>query len=169
MRERYSFLATDFRKRIRQEAAASGNETDVSEVDKALEENIEVENAAETLQKDIYKQKAQKENNDRENGEKMRLQAIEKLGETQKRKALNDEMKKPLKRRSSGSDVVNYLKEKSAAMNAWKNEEMELRRMKLEAESKRHNELMQIMMNQQQQKQQNDLIISLPTHIYQKK
>lgn len=46
----------------------------------------------------------------------------------------------PIKRRTNGNDAVNYLKEKSNAMQQFRKEEMELKRMQLEAESKKHAE-----------------------------
>ena len=48
------------------------------------------------------------------------------------------EASRPVKRRSNGSDAVNYRREKSQAMNELRKEELELKRMKLEADSKKH-------------------------------
>ncbi|XP_028407855.1 nucleoporin GLE1-like [Dendronephthya gigantea] len=175
VRERYNLLAREFRKKTKDEESASGIEIDdVSEIDKALEDIVEVEDAADQNQQDVTEQKLQKENKDREDAESIRLMAMETLGETQKRKLVDNKANKPVKRRSNGSDAVNYLREKSAVMNEWKKEELDLQKRRLEADSKKHDELMQMMMNQQQiqqqqQKQQNDLILTLLTQLSHRK
>ena len=46
VRERYSLLSEKFRAKMRQEEKASGIETDLSEVEKALEEIAEKENCS---------------------------------------------------------------------------------------------------------------------------
>ena len=84
----------------------------------------------------------------------MRYRALKNLGGTQKRQR-KDEVEKETaaraRRRKSGSETMAYLREKNDLMQEWKMEEMQLRKQRLEAESKKeeqskkqHQDLMQV-------------------------
>ena len=85
----------------------------MTEVEMAFEEPIEKEDAAETEQRVVDNQKKAKDSQDRENAENIRKKAMERLGQTQKRKVDENESEgKRRKKRSSGSDTLNFLGEK---------------------------------------------------------
>lgn len=97
VRDRYNLLSKELRNKLKREEKESGIETDMTEVEMALEELIEKEDAAETEQKVVENQKKVKDSQDRENAESVRKKAMERLGQTQKRKA--DEGENEEKRR----------------------------------------------------------------------
>ena len=153
VRERYTLLSDKFRAKMRDEEKASGIDTDLSDVEKALEEIQQKEAVVEeTTQND-------KKKVDRAKAAEMRNRALENLGGTQKRQRKDEvesETEERAKRRRSGGDTVAYLREKK-----WKIEEMQLQKRRLEAESKReeqskkqHQDLMQVMLQQTKQQQE---------------
>ena len=87
VRDRYNVLSRELRNKLKREEKESGIETDMTEVEMALEELIEKEDAAETEQRVVENQKKVKDSQDRENAESVRKKAMERLGQTQKRKA----------------------------------------------------------------------------------
>ncbi|XP_067020485.1 mRNA export factor GLE1-like [Acropora muricata] len=184
VRDRYNLLSRELRK-LKREEKESGIETDMTEVEMALEELIEKEDAAETEQRVVENQKKVKDSQDRENAESVRKNAMERLGQTQKRKADEGESEgKKKKKRSSGSDTLNFLREKNEQVQEMQKQELELKRQQLEVESKKQENFMQMMLNQQQQqqrqlqnfqammsvqtKQQNDLILALVSKLTEK-
>ena len=171
---------------MKREKKESGVETDMTEVEMALEELIEKEDAAETEQRVVDNQKKAKDSQDRENAENIRKKAMERLGQTQKRKADENESEgKRRKKRSGGSDTLSFLREKNEQAQEMQKEELELRKQQLEVESKKQDNFMQVMLNQQQQqqkqmqdfqaimsiqaKQQSDLMLALVTKLVEKK
>ena len=142
---------------MRDEEQASGVETDLSEVEKALEEIAEKEAVAEdTVQND-------KKKVDNAKAVEMRNRALESLSGTQKRQRNEEqENEKPRsKSRRSGGDTIAYLREKNDLMQKWKTEELQLQKQRVEVESKRqdqstkeHQEMMQLMLEQTKQQQE---------------
>ena len=65
VRYRYNLLAKQLQAKLQTEKSASGIETDMSEIEKALEEIIEIEDASDQEQQGISDEKMQKENKDR--------------------------------------------------------------------------------------------------------
>ena len=113
VQDRYNLLSRESRNKLKREEKESGIETDMTEVEMALEELIEKEDAAETEQRVAENQKKVKNSQDRENAESVRKKAMERLGQTQKRKADEGASEgKRKKKRSSGSDTLNFLREK---------------------------------------------------------
>ena len=119
---------------MRDEEKESAIDTDLSDVEKALEETVEKETVVEeTAQNDEKKINSAK-------AAEMRYRALENLGGTQKRQRkdeVENETAARAKRRRSGSDTVAYLREKNDLMQKWKMEEMQLRKQRPEAESKK--------------------------------
>ena len=75
---------------------------------------------------------------------------MERLGQTQKRKADESESDgRKMKKRSSGSYTVNVLREKNEQAQEMQKQELELRKQQLEVESKKQDNFMQMMLNQQ--------------------
>lgn len=185
VRDRYNLLSKELRNKLKNEEKESGIETDMTEVEMALEELIEKEDAAETEQRVADNQKKMKDSQDRENAENIRKKAMERLGQTQKRKSEEDENEvKKRKKRSSGSDTLNFLREKNEQVQEMQKQELELKRQQLEVESKKQDNFMQMMLNQQEQqqkqmqdfqammgiqaKQQNDLMLALVSKLIDK-
>ena len=81
VRERYTLLNEKFKKKMREEEKASGIETDMSEVEKALEEISEKEAVAEDTLDSCNKKKA-----DNAKAVDMRKRATESMSSTRKRK-----------------------------------------------------------------------------------
>ena len=73
--------------KLKREEKEIGIETDMKEFEMALEELIDKEDAAETEQRVVDDQKKMKDSEDRKNAESVRKKAMERLGQTQKRKA----------------------------------------------------------------------------------
>ena len=107
VRDRYNLLSKELRNKLKREEKESGIETNMTEVEMALEELIEKEDAAESEQRVVENQKKVKDSQDRENAEGVRKKAMERLGQTQKRKADEGESEgTKKKKRSSGSDTL---------------------------------------------------------------
>ena len=120
---------------MRDEEKASGIDTDLSDVEKALEGIVEKEAVVEeTAQNDKKKVNSAK-------AAEMRYRALENLGGTQKRQRKgeveNETAAARTKRRRSVSDTVAYLREKNDLMQKWKREETQLQKQRLGAESKK--------------------------------
>ena len=132
---------------MRDEEKASGIDTDLSDVEQALEEIEEKETVVEeTAQNDEKKV-------DNAKAAEMRYRVLENLGGTQKRQRkdeVENETASRAKRRRSGSDTVAYLREKNDLMQKWKMEEMQLQKQRPEAESKKE---------EQSKKQHQDLML----------
>ena len=185
VRDRYNLLSKELRNKLKREEKESGIETDMTEVEMALEELIEKEDAAETEQRVVENQKKVKDSQDRENAESVRKKAMERLGQTQKRKANEGENEGKKKKRSSGSDTLNFLREKNEQVQEMQKQELELKRQQLEVESRKQENFMQMMLNQHQQqqrqmqdfqammsvqtKQQKDLMIALVSKLIETK
>ena len=158
VRERYTLLSDKFRAKMRDEEKASGIDTDLSDVEKALEEIAEKEAVVEETTQN------EKKKVDSAKAAEMRNRALENLGGTQKRQRkdeVENETAARAKRRRSGGDTVAYLREKNDLMQKWKMEEMQLQKQRLEAESKKeeqskkqHEDLLQVMLQQSKQQQE---------------
>ena len=163
VRERYTLLIEKLKKKLKEEEKASGIETSMSDVEKALEEIMEKESDAENTV-ESNKKKA-----DHAKAVEMRKRAMESIRSTQKRKGadeVEDEenaQPKPKITRRSGGETIAYLREKNDMAQKWKAEELELQKQRLEVESKQqdesrkqHQEMVQ-MMAQQVRQQQNQM------------
>ena len=113
VRDRYNLLSKELKNKLKREEKGSGIETDLTDVEMALEELIETDDAAETEQRVVENHRKVKDGKDRENGESVRKKTMERLGQTQKSKAdKGDSEGKKKNKRSSGSDTLNFLREK---------------------------------------------------------
>ena len=191
VRDRYNLLSKEQKnlKKLKKQTETRkeiGIETDIKEFEMALEELIDKEDAAETEQRVVDDQKKTKDSEDRKNAESVRKKAMERLGQTQKRKADESESDgRKRKKWSSGSDTVSFLREKNEQAQEMQKQELELRKQQLEVESKKQDNFMQMMLNQQQQqqrqmqdfqalmsiqtKQQKDLMLALVSKLVEKK
>ena len=152
VRDRYNHLAKILRKKLSDEKKESGIDPEMTDIEHALEELIEIEDAAETDQAVVNEQKNRKINQDRGNAEDIRKTAMEKLSQTKKRKAEDSEERK-WKRRSTGSETLNFLRENNERVQEMRREEIELQRNQLELETRKQDNFMAVMVHQQQQQQ----------------
>ena len=183
VRDRYNHLANILRKKLSDEIKESGIDPEMTDIEHALEELIEIEDAAKTDQGVVNEQKNREINQDRENAEDIRKTAMEKLGQTKKRKAEDGEESK-WKRRSTGSETLNFLRVKNERVQEMQREEIELQRNQLELETRKQDNFMAVMVHQQQQqqsqmqdftammatqmKQQSDMMLALLSKLAQK-
>ncbi|CAH3136099.1 unnamed protein product, partial [Porites lobata] len=114
---------------MKDEEKASGINPEPTELEQALAEIIEMEEAAETEHQD--------DEADKHKAESMRKLAMEKLGETQKRAVEEGEQDCQKKKRRSGNDTIEYLREKSESDKVLKEEELSLKRKQQELEEKK--------------------------------
>ena len=153
---------------MKDEKRASGIHVEQTELDVLLEEIIEREDLREEKESDAKK----KVEESKSVAVDIRKKALESMGETRKRRqAMNSEEKQngltvKKKTRRSGSDAVEFLKEKAEQEAELREKEIELKRNQQDLENKRH-ESFTILMRQQQQQfqetmvQQNQLILTL--------
>ena len=168
VRERYKLLSNKLRRKLNDEMKASGIDTDMSEVEDMVEELIELEDASLEQQRLHQVEQQKKVEEDKENSNDMRVKAMESLGETKRRKGVEE--KKGKKRRSNGSETLQYLRKKNELMTKFRIEDKVLEERKLKEESTRHDKFMKMMLQQQQQfqaiiaqqqQQQNQLMMAV--------
>ena len=159
VRERYSLLADKFNKKMRKEEAASGIDTEMTELDTLLEEIVAKEEHAEEMHQNTTDENKQKEEQSKLEAKDMRLKAMETLKESNKRK--KEDSEKDKHKKSRGSDAVDYLREKMKMESELRKREVELKEKSQQREeqkqdlaSKQHADLMALMERQQQQMHQ---------------
>ena len=153
VRDRYNLLSCNLRRKLKKEVKESGIAVQMSGVERALEELIEKEDTSEELRQEGKGNKLVAEH-DRERAEDMKKKAMERLGETQKRKSGESSGNSSIrgkKTRRSGGETMVYLKEKQEKMLEMENRKLELQERSMEEASKRHTEMMTAMQQQQQQ------------------
>lgn len=152
VRDRYTLLSQKLKKKLREEEEASGIDTEMTEVEDALEDIIEIEDASAKQVEYESGVKMKELDKEKQSAEDARKKAMEKLGETQKRKGTDKENEGQIKKkRSNGSDTLVFLREKNVLQVEMKKEEMELQRKTLELQEKKHEALMNMVVQQQQQ------------------
>ena len=125
VRDRYSHTEKNHKTKVAHEERASGICPEESEVDQAMEEIIQ-------LFEDHDRENEKLSDEKKKKAEEMRRQSLETFKETQRRKESETPAKK---KRASGSDTMNYLKEISEAESKRRAEELELRRKEIEKQS----------------------------------
>lgn len=171
VRERYNLLSTKLRRKLSSEEKASGIDPDMSEVEDMVEELIQIEDDLAERRRLNDEENKRKAEVDKENANDIRVKAMEKLGETKRRKENEAEVqKKDKRRRSNGSETIQYLREKNELMIKFRMEDKELEKQKQNEERNKHDEFMKMMMQQQQQfqamimqqqQQQNQLMMAV--------
>jgi hypothetical protein len=153
VREKYASLAGKLRNKLKEEEKESGIDPEMSEVEEALEEIMELEEEAERVQKQGTDEKKKNNDADRATAENMRKRAMQTLGESSSKKGVDDEETetKKKKRRYNGSDTLMFLREKNEMQQDVKKQEVELRKKEIELQEKKHDDFLQMMMAQQQQ------------------
>ena len=173
VRERFERLQKRYLDKMKMEAAASGiSPPEETELDVLPEEITERENVAEgSRDSEKGMKKAQAE---RKTAEAMRREAMETFGETRKRCQDQDQQEKtPKRKRRSGGDAVDFLRERSEEDLRLRAEELEVRKKQQQLEDekqdkvlKRQSNMMEVMQNMQlamfqQQQQQNAAMMAL--------
>ena len=122
LRDKLNKLLKWFKKKDREEISASGIDPEMDEKSELLEEILEKMES--TVPINLSKKK--KDDEDKHTAEEVRKLAMETLGNTQKRKGENAAEKVAIKKRRSGNEAVEFLKERIQ-------QEYELRRAEIEA------------------------------------
>ncbi|XP_044178592.1 nucleoporin GLE1-like [Acropora millepora] len=158
VQERYRLLTEKFKKRMAKERIESGINPTMSELDVLVEELVEREQTEKHHRENDDKSNSKK----KEDGEEMRQKALEKLGETSKRKSEKEgEDGKPKKTRKSSSDTIEYLREKRQQEMKLKEKHLELEKSQQEEEKRKNDAFFNVMLQQQQQQQQQQLMMML--------
>ena len=118
--------------KVAHEERASGICPEESEVDRAMEEIIQLFKDHDRENEKLSDEKKKTAEEDVTKAEEMRRQSLETFKETQKRK---ESETPPKKKRASGSDTMNYLKEISEVESKRRAKELELRRQEMEKQS----------------------------------
>ena len=113
VRDRFKLLEKRFKDKEREEQKGSGISSEESELDAALEDIISKTIEADEINEKLSQEKKENIENEKSAAEEMRRRSLETFGETQKRKGekVDIEGKKAKRSRSSGSEVLVYLKE----------------------------------------------------------
>ena len=157
VRDRARILLKNYKLKIREEEKASGVEVpELTELDVALEEIAEKEQAAQ-VELDVEESAKKRELQDKANAEEMRLQAMEKLGESKKRReatGVTATGQKQKKARRSGSETLEFMREKLERDMKMKQEERPERRSEQQKIVEQQNSMLQQMHLQQQMQRQ---------------
>ena len=154
MRDRYNLLADRLREKFKREARASGIATEMSECEQALEFLIEKEDAAGEILKEASEERRRKIEADHAKAQDVRMKAMENLAGTKKRKADGTDGT-GRKRRSNGNETMQILRERNEQILNLARSKLEIKEKQLEADAKRHGDLIQALQQQQHAQMQN--------------
>ena len=158
VRDHIAVLINRYKKKMRAEANASGIAPDEpSELDSMLEEIVALEETAVLDQQVIDDEKRDSLEKDREKAQDMRHKAMEKLSETTKCKAI-EENKEVKKKRHSAFDTLEYLKEKNEREKGLKEKELQMRKEEKEVQMQfftQQADILKIMQEDQRQQREN--------------
>ncbi|XP_068680614.1 putative uncharacterized protein DDB_G0274435 [Montipora capricornis] len=151
VRDRLTLLLKMYKEKRTNEEQGSGMKCDEeTELEMALSDIIEKEQAADLERKENTNSLTKKNETDKTPAEESRLTALERLGQTKKWNADScDEVIKPKSKRST-TEAVQILKEKFDNEKEFQKEEMELEKKEQENKAAQH----QILIDQQMQNQQ---------------
>lgn len=154
-------LLVRHKKKMSDEKKASGISPEQTELDALMEEIMERMQASEESfgeENDNARQKAEK---DKCAAQDVRLQAMERMSETKKRKGADDSKEKKKVRRSNGNDTIAYLREKAEIETQLRRDELDLKKRDQDNELQRYeqlehqqNSMVQMLERQSQQQQQ---------------
>ena len=143
VRERYEGLKAKYLEKIKGEEKASGISPEVTELDKLLEEIVEKESLAESS-RESDSTSIKKNEEERKVAEDLRKTAMESMGETKKRSVESEGGDISVKRKlRSGSDAVEYLRERAEKEIKIREEELALRKQKQDQEASKQSQLFQ--------------------------
>ncbi|CAH3033549.1 unnamed protein product [Pocillopora meandrina] len=142
-RDRWTLLRTKYKRRMSEEIQATGIDAEVGELDEIIEDLIGKEDAA------IDRKK--KAEADKKAAEEIWIKAMEWFGKTSKRGGEDGEEGAKKKKRRSGSDAVEFLREKAKLEHSLREEELQLRK----------DQQSQTLLILQQQQQMNQALLTL--------
>ena len=126
-RERFQFLFEGRKAKNTQVERASRISPDISDIDKLLDELIELFEAANLERETITKQRADKTALNAEKGLEMRRMSLETMGESSKRQASDGDRGKEKRPRRVQKDTFEYLNEKLKLDVEWQRRDFELK------------------------------------------
>jgi len=158
VRDHIGILVQRFKRQEAQELKESGTTPEHTELDAAIEQIIAMEESADTELQEAGDENKEKLEADRKNAEDVRKKAMETMGKTIKRKS-EEGSSKARKTRRSGSEAVEYLKEKADEDLKLKSKELELKRQEkeqLQAIQTQQTQMFKVMIEQQQEQQKQE-------------
>ena len=168
------YYKTRHKKKLRAEEKATGIVPDEpTELENLLEQIIALEESAEAEQQETGREKNRKIESDRAKAEDIRLKAMEKLKDTQKRQSDGMEDNQSKRPRRSDSSAISYLSQRADINYELKQEELKLKRDRQEFEKKQmevsanaqkqfqeqQSQLLKVVLQQQQQQSQQTLLM----------
>ena len=146
VRDRYTHMERNHKTKVAQEERASGITPEETEVDRAMEEIIQLFEEYDRENEKLSDKKEKKAEEDVAKAEETRRESLETFKETKKRKESESKQSEipPKKRRASGSDIMNYLKEMGEAEGKRRVEEMAMRQQEVEKQSELQREEMKL-------------------------
>ena len=143
------------------------------ELENLLEQIIALEESAEAEQQETCQEKNRKIESDRAKAEDIRLKAMKKLKDTQKRQSDGMEDNQSKRQRHSGSSVISYLSQRADITYELKQEELKQKRVRQEFEKQQmevsanaqkqfqenQSQLLKVVLQQQQQQSQQTLLM----------
>ncbi|XP_065645970.1 uncharacterized protein LOC136076595 [Hydra vulgaris] len=152
-RDHVNLLIEKFKKKDAEENKASGITCDLTDYDVAIANVYERFQQSESNFKDLLVQNNAKVDADNLQAIEMRKRSLETCSESEKRNGRQETNKKS---RNNGNETISYLKEKSEMEINIRKEELEVKRIEVEAQGKtmqqmmqQQNNMMQAMMQQQ--------------------
>ena len=144
MRDQYNLLTKKLQAKLKTDKKASGIDASNTELDNLLEEMLEKEKATKEKFDIDDENKKKSVENEKIAAEDMRKWALERVGQTTKRKgkeegAETEPQPKRNSRKSTG-EAVEYLKERASIEIQLREREMELRRKEQESTAQREKE-----------------------------
>ena len=128
-------LIKNYKKKMTAEKEASGIQVGpMTEFDQAMEEVLERSQAVEALMEQANEEKRENIEKEKELAKDIRKQALERVGETKKRKG----EEKPRGKRRSGGETMEYLRERSEQQTKIREEEMKMKREAQDSQMRAH-------------------------------
>ena len=174
VRDHLNILIKKYKKKMTAEERSTGVSPELTELDQALADIVEMEVVASTSQEIDETARKEKEDTDKHRAESMRKMAMEKLGETQERAVEEGEKENHIKKkRRSGNETISFLREKAESEKVLREEELAIRRKQQELEEKKlasyldQQKSMELM--HQQQQQQSQILLAVVDKLVNKK
>ena len=145
VRDRYNILAKKWKAKVgAEEKESGGGDKHMTEVEVLLEELVELEAESEKTAEQQDEAKKAAVAKEKKQATEMRDRALERFGETRKRQneTEKDEGKKETKRRRSGGEALEWLKEKGETLRELKEKELQDRKEEREIHAMRHEQFM---------------------------
>ncbi|CAB3981619.1 Hypothetical predicted protein [Paramuricea clavata] len=162
VQDRCTLLCEKHKKRMKYEMKASGISPQVTELDNLIgdigerggERRVEGNTRHKPLSFFLGEAQKKKVEQDQRNAVDIRKKAMERFGETKKRKIDEGEIEEKKRKRRSGSDTLQFVMEQSENEMNTREKELVLEKEKQTREEQRHNDFKEMMAQQMAQQQQ---------------